>query len=54
MRNYDDVLDEYYNIVVNKDRELARLEFLCVKLDDWYRMAINRGVMNSDDTMLWV
>jgi hypothetical protein len=52
--NYEDVLDEYYNIIVNKDLELERLEFLCEKLNEWHSMAINRGVMNSDDTMLWV
>jgi hypothetical protein len=54
VKNYNDVLDEYYNVITNKDRELARLEFYCEKLDAWYRMAINKGLMNSDDTMLWV
>jgi hypothetical protein len=54
MKNYDNVLDEYYNIIITKDRELAKLEFLCEKLNDWHKTAISKGVMNSDDTMLWV
>jgi hypothetical protein len=54
MKNYNDVLDEYYTVVTNKDRELERLEFLCEKLDEWLRMAHSKGLMNNDDTMLWV
>jgi hypothetical protein len=54
VRNYEDVLDEYYNTITNKDIELARLEFLCEKLNDWHKTAINKGLMNCDDTMLWV
>jgi hypothetical protein len=47
MRNYEDVLDEYYNTLVNKDLELDKLEFLCEKLNDWYKMAQIKGAMND-------
>jgi hypothetical protein len=54
VKNYEDVLDEYYNVVTNKDREPEKLEFYCGKLDEWLRMAHSKGLMKRDYSMLWV